>query len=103
MCFFFSLIPATIFVLLGYFVLVSSRKAESNIGKFGLILAIWLFIVALFFLQFIIFNAINFFNPELVLEQSHLTEWLLFSVLMFWIIEHEVSMTKDKKDILRQS
>ena len=61
------------------------------------------FIVALFFLQFIIFNAINFFNPELVLEQSHLTEWILFSVLMFWIIEHEVSMTKDKKDILRQS
>ena len=49
MCFFFSLIPATFFVLLGYFVLVSSRKAEGNIGKFGLILAIWLFIVALFF------------------------------------------------------
>ncbi len=49
MCFFFSLIPATFFVLLGYFVLFSSRKAESNIGKFGLILAVWLFIVALFF------------------------------------------------------
>jgi len=49
MCFFFSLIPATFFVLLGYFVLFSSRKAEGNIGKFGLILAIWLFIVALFF------------------------------------------------------
>jgi len=49
MCFFFSLIPATFFVLLGYFVLVSSRKAESNIGKFGLILAIWLFIIAVFF------------------------------------------------------
>ena len=61
------------------------------------------FIVALFFLQFIIFNAINFFNPELVLEQSHLTEWILFSVLMFWIIEHEVSMTKDKRNILKQS
>jgi len=36
-------------VILGYFVLFSSRKAEGNIGKFGLILAIWLFIVALFF------------------------------------------------------
>jgi len=49
MCFFFSLLPATFFVILGYFVLFSSRKAEGNIGKFGLILAIWLFIVALFF------------------------------------------------------
>jgi len=49
MCFFFSLIPATLFVLLGYFVLFSSRKAERNIGKFGLILAIWLFIIAVCF------------------------------------------------------
>ena len=49
MCFLFSLIPATFFVLLGYFVLFSARKADSNIGKFGLILAIWLFIIAVFF------------------------------------------------------
>jgi len=49
MCFFFSLIPATFFVLLGYFVLVSSRKVEGAIRKFGLILAIWLFIIAVFF------------------------------------------------------
>ncbi len=49
MCFFLSLIPATFFVVLGYFVLFSSRKAESNIGKFGLILAIWLFVIAVFF------------------------------------------------------
>jgi len=61
------------------------------------------FIVALFFLIFIIFTAINYFNPELFLEQSHLTEWILFTVLMFWIIEHEVIMTKDKRNILKQS
>ena len=60
------------------------------------------FIVALFFLIFIIFTAINYFNPELFLEQSHLTEWILFVVLMFWIIEHEVSMTKDKRNLLKQ-
>jgi hypothetical protein len=60
------------------------------------------FIVALFFLIFIIFTAINYFNPELFLEQSHLTEWILFVVLMFWIIEHEVSMTKEKRNILKQ-
>jgi hypothetical protein len=48
MCFFFSLIPATILTVIGYFVLFSSTKAEGNVKKFGQILAIWLFIVALF-------------------------------------------------------
>ena len=48
MCFFFSLIPATIFTVIGYFVLFSSTKAEGNVKKFGRILAIWIFIVALF-------------------------------------------------------
>ena len=49
MCFIFSLMPATFIVIVGYFVLFSSRKAEGNIGKFGLILAIWLFAIAAFF------------------------------------------------------
>ena len=48
MCFFFSLIPATIFTVIGYFVLFSSTKAEGNVKKFGHILAIWIFIVAIF-------------------------------------------------------
>lgn len=49
MCLIFSFIPATIFVIIGYFVLFSSNKAEGPIQKFGYILAIWTFIVALFF------------------------------------------------------
>ncbi len=49
MCFFFSLIPATIFTVIGYFVLFSSKKIEGTVGKFGQIWAIWVFIVALFF------------------------------------------------------
>ena len=49
MCFFFSLIPATIFTVIGYFVLFSSNKAEGALRKFGQILAIWVFIIALFF------------------------------------------------------
>ncbi len=49
MCFIFSFIPATIFLVIGYFVLFSSSKAEGNIQKFGQILAIWFFIIALFF------------------------------------------------------
>lgn len=50
MCLIFSFIPATIFLVIGYFVLFSSSKAEGNIQKFGQILAIWVFIVALFFI-----------------------------------------------------
>ena len=49
MCFIFSLIPATIFAVIGYFVLFSSTKAEGTVQKFGQILAIWVLIVALFF------------------------------------------------------
>ena len=49
MCFLFSFIPATFWVTIGYFVLFSSTKMEGKIAKFGLILAIWLFILALFF------------------------------------------------------
>lgn len=49
MCFFFSLIPATIWVVLGYFVLFSSNKTVGAVQKFGQILAIWVFIVAAFF------------------------------------------------------
>lgn len=48
MCFFMSLIPATIIVVTGYFVLFSSQKAEGGIRRFGRVLAIWIFVVALF-------------------------------------------------------
>ena len=50
MCLFFSFIPTTIFVIIGYFVLFSSTKAEGNVKKFAKVLAIWTFIVASFFL-----------------------------------------------------
>jgi len=49
MCFIFSLIPATFWVTVGYFVLYSSTKTDGAVRKFGQILAIWIFIVALFF------------------------------------------------------
>jgi hypothetical protein len=48
MCFFFSLFPATFWLVIGYFVLFSSGKAKGRIQKFGKILAIWIFILALF-------------------------------------------------------
>ncbi len=49
MCFFFSLIPATVFVVVGYFVLFACSRAEGTVRTFGQVLAIWVFVVALFF------------------------------------------------------
>lgn len=46
MCFFFSLIPATFWLVLGYFILFSSTKTEGRLRTFGRILAIWTFVIA---------------------------------------------------------
>ena len=47
MCFFMSLVPATFLVVVGFFVLFASSRAEGGIQRFGRILAIWVFVVAL--------------------------------------------------------
>lgn len=49
MCFFFSLIPATGWAVLGYFILFSSTKTQGLVQMFGYILAIWVFIIAALF------------------------------------------------------
>lgn len=46
MYFFFSLIPATFLVVLGYFILFSSSKSRGMVQTFGQILAVWVFILA---------------------------------------------------------
>jgi hypothetical protein len=48
MYFFISLIPATIWAVLGYFVLFSSTKTQGAVQRFGYYLAIWIFIIAAF-------------------------------------------------------
>lgn len=45
MYFFLSLIPATLAVVLGYFILFSSTKTEGAVKAFGRLLAIWVFIL----------------------------------------------------------
>lgn len=50
MCFLFSLLPATFWVVIGYFVLFSSAKAGDGIRTFGRVLAIWIFVIAAFLL-----------------------------------------------------
>lgn len=49
MCFLFSFLPATFWATTGYFVLFASTRTEGGLAKFGRILAIWIFVVALFF------------------------------------------------------
>ncbi len=46
MCFLISFMPATTLTVIGYFVLFSTSKIEGPTRKFGRILAIWVFIVA---------------------------------------------------------
>ena len=48
MCFFLSFLPATIWLILGYFIMFSSTKVEGNMRAFGRLLAIWAFIIAAF-------------------------------------------------------
>ena len=50
MCFFFSLIPGTVWLVIGYFVLFASAKADRGLQKFGQVLAIWIFVIAALFL-----------------------------------------------------
>lgn len=43
---FAALIPATILVVIGYFVLANSANAEGAVRSFGKYLAVWVFILA---------------------------------------------------------
>ncbi|HEU0200855.1 MAG TPA: hypothetical protein VFR86_10520 [Burkholderiaceae bacterium] len=49
MYFFASLIPATVLVGVGYFILFSSTKAQGVVKAFGQILAVWVFVLAAVF------------------------------------------------------
>ena len=49
MCFFFSLIPATAWAVIGFFVLFASTKAEGGLGKFGQVLGTWSLVLAALF------------------------------------------------------
>jgi hypothetical protein len=49
MWFSFSLIPATIWVVLGYFILFSSTKTQGAAAWFGRVLAVWVLVLAALF------------------------------------------------------
>ncbi len=73
LCFIFSLIPATIFTVIGYFVLFSTTKTEGAVQKFGRVLAIWVFIVALFFPMMGLYVTLSDLCP--IEELMHTTSW----------------------------
>lgn len=47
MPFLFSLIPATVIAVVGFFVLFASARAEGTVQKVGKVLGIWIFVLAL--------------------------------------------------------
>jgi len=50
MCFFISLLPATFWAILGYFVLFSTTRAEGPIKTFGGFLGVWALVISGFIL-----------------------------------------------------
>jgi len=72
MCFFFSLLPATVWLIIGFFVLFASTKAEGGLRKFAQILAIWSFIIAALFLLGGAYVTLAGLCPmEAMMEQMH--------------------------------
>ena len=49
MFFFISLIPATIWAVLGYFLLYASARSQGLAQKYGWVLTIWVFVIAALF------------------------------------------------------
>jgi hypothetical protein len=47
MCFFVSLIPATMLMVIGFFVLFAASRAEGTVRTVGKVLGTWLFVLAL--------------------------------------------------------
>ena len=46
MCFFVSFVPATFWAVVGYFVLLTSTRAEGRVQVLGKWLATWIFVLA---------------------------------------------------------
>jgi hypothetical protein len=64
MWFFFSFLPATIWVVLGYFILFSSTKAEGGVQLFGRLLAVWVLIIAALFPLIGAYVTLSGFSPH---------------------------------------
>jgi len=57
------------------------------------------FVVCFFFFLFIFYSSINYYDHELCVIESYISEWILFFVLISWIIEHEIYIFRAEKKI----
>lgn len=72
MCFFFSLLPATGWLIIGFFVLFASTRAEGGLSNFGKALGIWSFVVAALFPIVGAYLTLTGLCPlEAMMEQMH--------------------------------
>jgi len=74
MCFFISLLPATIWAVIGYFVLFSSTRAEGRVQTLGHWLAIWIFFIAVLIPFVAAYITLAGFCPIGAMMQVH--EWV---------------------------
>jgi len=74
MCFFISLLPATIWAVIGYFVLFASTRAEGRVHTIGHWLAIWIFFIAVFIPFMAAYITLAGFCPIAAMMQS--SEWV---------------------------
>lgn len=49
MCFFASFLPATVWVVIGFFILFAATKTEGALQTFGRVLGMWALAIALMF------------------------------------------------------
>jgi hypothetical protein len=49
MCLFFSFLPATVWLVIAFFVLFASSKAVGSLRMFGRVLGMWALVIAVFF------------------------------------------------------
>ncbi len=47
MCFFFSFLPATAWLVIGFFILVAATRVDGGLRTFGRALGIWALLIAL--------------------------------------------------------
>ena len=72
MFFYFSIIPATVWVIIGFFLLLASIKAKGGLRTLGRVLAIWSFVIAALFPLSHAFDNFLWQSPMgVVMEQMH--------------------------------
>lgn len=71
MLFLTTLIPATIWVVLGYLVLFASTRTRGTVQKFGRILAVWVFLLAALIPVAGAYATFSGFSPMAAMRSMH--------------------------------